>query len=205
MYSYETYKYFLLLVDAFSTKVFVRPLITKTSAEVSRAFKDIFEEFAAKIYVLETDQGKEFLGKPCKDLFNKNHIIYKSKIGKNKAFLAEHYIFLVKKYLYMTLRGTLNKNWIEVLGKCVENMNNTQVKKIGYLKPNQINSEIDSAFVRNAQKRHNIDFYTEPSWKTQLKNEQNYTVDLKLIKIGDYVYRDVEQKLFDKSYDVSVI
>ena len=38
----------------------------------------------------------------------------------------------------MTLRGTLNKNWVEVLGKCVENMNNTQVKKIGYLKGTKI-------------------------------------------------------------------
>ena len=78
----------------------------------------------------------EFLGKPCKELFKKKHIVYKSKIGRNKAFLAEHYIFLVKKYLYLTLRGTLNKNWVEVLEKVVTDMNNTPIKKLGFLSPN---------------------------------------------------------------------
>ena len=58
MYSYDNYKYFLLLVDAFSTKVFVRPLKSKNSLDVKNAFEDIFQEFRATIYVLETDRGK---------------------------------------------------------------------------------------------------------------------------------------------------
>ena len=37
MYSYDNYKYFLLLVDAFSTKVFVRPLKSKNSLDVKNA------------------------------------------------------------------------------------------------------------------------------------------------------------------------
>ena len=57
MYNYDNYIYFLLLVDAFSSKVFVRPLKSKTSLEVRNAFESIFEEFNAKIYVLETDRG----------------------------------------------------------------------------------------------------------------------------------------------------
>ena len=58
MYTYEDYKYFLLLVDAFSTKVLVRPLKSKSSLEVKNAFEDMFQEFKATIYVLETDRGK---------------------------------------------------------------------------------------------------------------------------------------------------
>ena len=58
MYTYNSYKYFLLLVDAFSTKVFVRPLKSKETLEVTKAFEDIFEEFKATIYVLQTDRGK---------------------------------------------------------------------------------------------------------------------------------------------------
>ena len=58
MYTYDNYKYFLLLVDAFSSKVFVRPLKSKSSLEVKNAFEDIFQEFKATIYVLETDRGK---------------------------------------------------------------------------------------------------------------------------------------------------
>ena len=58
MYTYDNYKYFLLVVDAFSSKVFVRPLKSKNSLEVKDAFEDIFEEFKAKVYVLQTDRGK---------------------------------------------------------------------------------------------------------------------------------------------------
>ena len=47
MYSYDDYQYFILLVDAFSTKVFVRPLKTKTSLIVSLALNDIFSEFGS--------------------------------------------------------------------------------------------------------------------------------------------------------------
>ena len=147
----------------------------------------------------------EFLGKYCQELFKQKHIVYKSKIGKNKAFIAEHYIYLVKKYLYTTLRGTLNQNWVDVLGKIVNDMNNTPILRLGYLRPNQINSEIDSVFVKNAQKSHKIITYKEPSWKNQLQNVKYYNFDVSNIKKGDYVYRDFDEKLFDKSYNVSVI
>ena len=146
----------------------------------------------------------EFLGKPCKDLFKKNEIVYKIKIGQNKAFIAEHYIFLVKKYLYMTLRGTLNKNWVIVLEQIVNDMNNTPIKKLGFLKPNQINSEIDSVFVQNAQNKLNIKKYKDDNWQIQQKNDQTYKTDLSNIQTGDYVYCDLNEKIFDKSYNVSV-
>ena len=58
MYSYDNFQYFILLVDAFSSKVFVRPLKTKTSLAVSLALNYIFNEFGAKIYKLESDRGK---------------------------------------------------------------------------------------------------------------------------------------------------
>ena len=57
MFEYSNYKYFLLLVDVFSSKVFVRPLKSKDSKTVAMALEDIFNEFGAKIYKLETDQG----------------------------------------------------------------------------------------------------------------------------------------------------
>ena len=104
----------------------------------------------------------------------------------------------------MTLRGTLNQNWVESLVKIVNDMNNTSIERLGYLRPNQINSEIDSVFVQNAQKIHKINIYKEPNWATQLKNIKSYSIDLSNIQKGDYVYRDFDEKIFDKSYNVSV-
>ena len=70
MYEYDGFKYFLLVVDGFSSKIFVRPLKSKDSSTVAKALEDIFEEFQAQIYVFETDRGSEFKG-PCTKLFKK--------------------------------------------------------------------------------------------------------------------------------------
>ena len=133
------------------------------------------------------------------------NIIYRSKYGLNKAFLAEHYIYIVKKYLYMTLRGTLNQNWVESLEKIVSSMNNTQIKRLGFFRPNDITTEIDTVFVRLAQKEHNIEVNKEKSLEDQKENQINYASNPTNIQINDYVYRDFDQKLFDKSYNVSVL
>lgn len=87
MFEFDSYKYFLLVIDCFSSKIFTVPLKTKDSKEVSNAFKIIFEKFASKIYEIQTDQGTEFLGK-SKQLFKENNILYRVKIGKNKANFA---------------------------------------------------------------------------------------------------------------------
>ena len=54
MYPFDGFNYFLLVVDGFSSKVFVRPLKNKKSSLVAKALDDIFEEFNAQIYVFET-------------------------------------------------------------------------------------------------------------------------------------------------------
>jgi hypothetical protein len=59
MFPYEDYRYFLLLTDCYSSKLFVVPLKTKDSQQVSLALQKIFDEFKAKIYELQTDKGKK--------------------------------------------------------------------------------------------------------------------------------------------------
>ena len=85
MYPFEEYRYFLLVVDGFSSKVFVRPLKSKQSLVVSKALEDIFEEFNAQIYVFETDRGTEFQG-PCKQLFKKNILFMFQSMEETKHF-----------------------------------------------------------------------------------------------------------------------
>ena len=43
-------KYYLLVIDCFSSKIFTVPLKTKDSKTVAAAFEDIFKAFKAKIY-----------------------------------------------------------------------------------------------------------------------------------------------------------
>ena len=203
MFNYDDYKYFLLLIDCFSSKIFAVPLKSRDSQTVAKAFEQIFEEFEATIYELQTDRGKEFLG-PCKKLFKEKNIFSTVKLGKNKANFAENGILLIKRRLYKLLRGTLNDNWVSELPNVVEGLNNTPLKKLGDLTPNSIHSEIDSANVAKARKTLNISVYSEPNFHIQRENQSNYEKEVKLLQVNYYVYLDFDEKLFDKSFDVSV-
>ena len=203
MFEFNGFRYFLLVVDCFSSKVFTLPLANKDSKSVANAFGIIFEQFGAKIYEIQTDRGKEFFG-PCKVLFQQKQILYRTKLGKNKANFAEHSILIVKRKLYMLLRGILSQDWIKFLPQVTESLNNTPLQKLGWLKPNSIKSEIDSVKVKIAQKEHNINVYEEPNFHTQRENQQTYELNSKNLQLNDYVYLNFEEKIFDKSFNVSV-
>ena len=194
-------KYFLLLIDVFSFKIFVHPLKEKSSETVAKALKTIFSDFGADIYEIQSDRGTEFKGKPCKDLFKEKKILFRFKFGKNKANFAEEGILLVKRKLYMTLRGTLSQQWVSILQKVVLQLNSTPLKRLGWLKPDSIGTIADSVKVNEAKQKNNIQIYREPTYKEQLANKKSYKGD---ISEGDYVYLDFDEKLFDKSFDVSV-
>ena len=202
MYPFEKCLYFLLLVDCFSLKIFAKPLQSKSSQAVAKAFEEIFEEFNAPIHVLETDRGTEFIG--CKKLFLSHKIYYKSKFGRNKAGIAEWAIFIIKKRLYMMMRGMLKQNWVDYLEQVVKDYNHTPLDKLGGIAPENIHSEIDSVMVANAQKRANIKIYKEPSYKEQNENQKSYESSLTNLQVNDYVYLLSNEDVFAKSYDVKV-
>ena len=204
MFDFDGFKYFLLVVDCFSSKIFTAALKNRDSNTVAIAFEKIFHEFGAQIYEIQTDRGKEFLG-PCKKLFKEKKVLYRTKIGKNKANFAEHSILLVKRKLYMLLRGILSQDWVNYLPKVTESLNNTPLQKLGWLKPSSIHSESDSVRVKEAQNKHNIDVYSEPNFHIQQQNQILYEKNKKNLQINDYVYMNFEEKIFDKSFNVSVI
>jgi len=152
----------------------------------------------------ECDQGTEFakFKKFCKE----NEIIFKYKNGQNKASFAENIIQIIKRRLYKLLGGILSHDWPFYLEKVVEDYNNTPLKKIGYLKPNQVTSIFDSEKVRNALKSNNILVKDEPDYKTQRKNQEIYenSKDKSLIQKGDYVYINFSSAKFDKGFDYQV-
>jgi hypothetical protein len=203
MYEFEGFKYFLLLIDGFSSKIFVEPLKSKDSDAVSEAFKNIFANFNAKIYVLQTDSGGEFFGK-SKKLFAEKKIVFRQKRGQNKASLAENAIQTIKSKLYKLLRGTLNNNWVKYILNVVKSHNETPLKKLGWLKPSDIHSEFDSVLVQQQKTKFHITTFKEPSFEIQRQNQTISSANRKTLQVNDFVYLDLDEKLFDKSFDIQV-
>ena len=104
----------------------------------------------------------------------------------------------------MLLRGTLSQDWPKYLPEVTKALNNTPIKTLGWLKPSSIHGESDSQKVRIAKQSANISTYTEPSFQKQEENQHQYENSSNTLQVNDFVYLDFDEKLFDKSFDVSV-
>jgi len=168
-------KSFLLLIDAYSFKIFAEPLANKGSESVLKAIKLIFEKFHHEIYEVQCDQGKEFVNKTVKAFFKSKKVFVSLKYGKNKASLAEFGILLVKRKLYMLLRSQLSHEWVKYLNIVVESLNNTPLKRLGGLTSNQIHNEASTAFVNKALSKLKRPKGEYPSYKIRQENQKNYS------------------------------
>jgi hypothetical protein len=187
MFEYKDFKYFIVVIDCFSGKVFAEPLKNKTSETVKDSLKRLINEFNAPITKFEFDQGTEF--RKFKIFCKENNILFKYKYGANKANFAENIIQVIKRRLYKLLRGTLSKDWPNALKKVVTDFNNTPLKKIGFLKPNEISSKYDSKKVRDALKSQNQQLKDEPNYSELQKNQKNFSsAKGEKLHLGDYVY-----------------
>lgn len=99
------------------------------------------------------------------------------------------------------LRGSLSQDWSSVINRITDDYNNTPLKKIGWLKPSEINTVYDSAKVSQKKLEYNVKTYREPSYSQQNKNNDDFFKKSDL-KVGDFVYLDFGENIFGKSFDV---
>ena len=90
MFTHEetNFRYFLLLVDVFSSKIFTIPLKSRDVEEVIKALKKIIYQFKAPIYEIQADRESAFISKEFKNFLKKENIVYRPKFGKNKGMFT---------------------------------------------------------------------------------------------------------------------
>ena len=201
-------KYFLLLIDAFSLKIYGEVLEDKSGPNTTKALLQIFQRFESPIYEIQSDKGKEFVNKSTKELFTKFHILFRTKRGLHKASIVESAIKRVKRKLYIFLRSHLTQHWTKYFKDVINSLNLIPMKKLGNLRPIEIQNEAGSVLIDKSLKSNNIPIPKDPTYKIQLKSAQNYEnesrINPKLLKTGDYVYKNIKEDLFSKSFDIQV-
>ena len=85
MFSENDYRYFLLVIDCYSKRVYTQKLKRKSGPEVVKALRVAFDQLGVQIHVFETDRGKEFKSAEAKRLYQEKKIVYKYKYGLNKG------------------------------------------------------------------------------------------------------------------------
>ena len=83
------YRYILVVIDNFSKFGWTIPLKNKYSQSITDAFSQIIESSRRKPYLLETDDGKEYVNKIFNEFLNNNKIKRYSRYTDKGAVFAE--------------------------------------------------------------------------------------------------------------------
>ena len=124
------YKYLLMIIDVFSKYAWIFPLKTKTSAEVTAAFKKVFKSSNRIPAKLWTDDGKEFKNKTLQVLLDKNKIKIYSTENETKSSVAERFNRTIKRKMWKYFTANNTHKYINILPDLVKKYNNTYHRSI---------------------------------------------------------------------------
>ncbi|EFA13594.1 hypothetical protein TcasGA2_TC001481 [Tribolium castaneum] len=176
--------YLLTVIDVFSKYAWVKPLRTKTGADVANAFREIFED---RVPInLQTDKGKEFLAKNVQNLFKQYDINYYVTNNPDvKAAVIERFnkTFKTKMYKYFTYSNSFEYH--NVLSDLVNAYNNSYHRTIK-MTPNQVNPD-------NILQVYNNILSVRSKDNKRIKRRSLY-------KVGDYVRITKYKHVFEKGY-----
>jgi hypothetical protein len=172
-------KYLLVVVNAFTKKLYVEPLKNKTSDETARKMEKILDEIKLKMKNLVCDLGKEFEGK-FKALMSKRSINMYHTYSEVKASHAERAILTLKQRIYKDLAMRGSNRYIDHLKGIVENYNNTK-HSTTKMKPNDVKKQHEKLLLETVFK------------------DRRVRVNVPL-KVGDVVRIARSRFTFEKSY-----
>lgn len=132
-------KYVLTVIDVFSKFAWARKLNSKHATTVAAAFEDIFTADKRIPVNVQTDKGKEFIGKPVQKLFKKYNInFYVARNPDTKAAVVERFNRTLKTKMFKYFTYANSYRYIDVLQDLLTSYNNTVHRTIK-MTPAQVN------------------------------------------------------------------
>lgn len=133
------YKYILVVIDALSKYVWVKPVKSKDKNCVTKSMHDILSCSSRKPNNLQTDHGKEFYNNLFQKLLRNYDINHYSTHSVKKASIVERVIRTIKSHLYKLFSLNGSYRWLGPnLNSIVEKYNNTS-HRITKHKPIEVN------------------------------------------------------------------
>lgn len=175
------YKYFLLVVDVFTRKARAVPLKTKTTEEITNAFKEIIGFMPQTPNVLLTDNGSEFISDTFNKMLNKLDIFHETAlVGDHHALgIIDALTKNIKNRIFRYFTAENTTNWIDVLDKIIESYNDSPHSSLNNYAPSEALNHEQVITQLNILK------------KTSMPNPFN---------VGDWVITKTKQSKFDRGY-----
>ena len=123
----------------------------------------------------------------------------------DKAALAEHGIYLVKRKLFYMMNTTNNRNWPELLDVVLQQLNGRPMKKLNGLSPDSFNSVWDDPKLLSNEKACPSPNPNRPDASAQIANQQDYETGSNQYQVDSFVYvTPAKTKAFSKSFVLKV-
>lgn len=137
----DGYRFLLIIVDAFSKRMWVVPVKKKNSQHMKAAFSEAYSDKKIWPRTLQTDHGTEFYNRPVQELFKSMGIKhFSTQNAEVKASMAERAVRTLKQKIFKYLLHNLTRHYTDVLPDLVETYNNTKHRSIG-MAPNEVTPE----------------------------------------------------------------
>ena len=179
------FRYILTCIDVFSKYSWAIPVLKKTSAHVTEAFKKILIESGRCPKKLQFDEGKEFLNREFKNLLKHYDITFYHVSSVVKACVIERFSRTLKEKMWRYFTFTGKYVYIDVLQKLMESYNSSFHRTIK-MAPENVNKSIEKQLWKRIYLYN--DFYDNGS-KIKFK-----------LKVGDKVRISKHKKIFEKGY-----
>lgn len=151
----------LVCIDCFSRYAFVRYLKNKQARSVVKALLDIFKSSNRKPYMIQSDAGKEFVGKDMKYFLKEQNILFripKTTLPAKCAFVESLNRTLKQRiFRYINWKKVTNQNnpmrYIDALQMIVDNYNRTKHSSI-QIAPINVNKSNAVKIYHQQRKEH---------------------------------------------------
>ena len=98
----------------------------------------------------------------------------------------------------------LDRAWNLHIADCVQNLNDSPNKGIGYLVPSLLHGVEADSMIRAALLTTNTSHTTEPNYPEQIRLQNEYISSKNVLMPGAYVMLAIKDDPFFKSYDQQV-
>ena len=118
-------RFLLTVIDVFSRKAFVEPLLRKTASSVAQGFEKILNRLGFRPFYFNSDQGPEFVNATFKALLRKHEIeIFTSNDADIKCAIVERFNRTLMSKIYRYLTKHNSRRYLDVLPDIINNYNN---------------------------------------------------------------------------------
>ena len=153
----KNYAWICLIMDSFSSHIYLKALKHKSKTEMQDCFSEYLSNEIPKRFKVEklwTDEGKEYTS--LRDFLSGHGVTLYHVFSGLKASQAERMVKKVKDKLYRIMYYLNSANWISHLDAVVSSLNNSKLASLQGYTPNEIIKE--PAVTKKVSRKLALDF-----------------------------------------------